>query len=324
MNRKQDFIRFWAQTVLMADCDTHIYLPLWCAQRSGQDSTEELAWLAWLTAITYNGPTALAVFDHFPRTPVDSTELGKLNAWNKANKTLLPHGADQKWFRGRLADATAGLLAVTGVNIGAFFQQRSFKEAWDAVTAINGVGRYTAWLFLQAISRMLDLNYHPNSLDLGDSSSDMNRRGVCMAMGQDEKAVKGYKFSRQEIVELETFASECYWTVSGRTKEPMPLDYFTMETAFCTFAKLFRPKNGRYLGYVCDRVMGQIAEARVNGLAPITTMDLFVKSCFHPAFHNSKGPDASQYAIYANEGVFTTKREVAHEAKSKLHLLSYL
>jgi len=54
------------------------------------------------------------------------------------------------------------------------------------------------------------------------------------------------------------------------TKEQYPLlehkiDYFAMETALCSFKKLFRVKEGRYLGYYHDRQAEEIKKSEGDG-----------------------------------------------------------
>jgi hypothetical protein len=42
-------------------------------------------------------------------------------------------------------------------------------------------------------------------------------------------------------------------------------DYFDMETCLCSFKKLFRKKQGRYLGYYLDRQAEEISKCEKDG-----------------------------------------------------------
>ena len=62
---------------------------------------------------------------------------------------------------------------------------------------------------------------------------------------------------------LETKARQIQNTI--RTKYKLNSNAYTMETALCSFKKIFRKKQGRYLGYYLDRQAQEISQVQEDG-----------------------------------------------------------
>ena len=104
-----------------------------------------------------------------------------------------------------------------------------------------------------------------DSLWLHDySGSRSHRNGLCYAVGKEEWIDK--KLNAQEIDYLEGIGRE----LLSETKLSFPnvadkADVFSMETALCSFKKLFRKRDGRYLGYYLDRQAEEIKQVEKDG-----------------------------------------------------------
>ena len=79
---------------------------------------------------------------------------------------------------------------------------------------------------------------------------------LCYAAGKDEWV--NAKLTKDEYQWLEDFGAELLADVRRIVPEA---DNFSMETALCSYKKLYRTKRGRYMGYYLDRQAEEIAKA---------------------------------------------------------------
>lgn len=321
--RLNDFRRFWVQQLAIHDCDPGIYALKYLVKRQ-ELNTEQQVWLCWLYASTYNVATAWVIFNEFP--DYENVDVERLAAFNRANIKRLPYQKDQKWLRGCLAPMLESYRAMLGnLNQGYFFTNhcRGFAEAWKAVMGLYKVGRYTAWMFLQAVNEVCGMGWKPSSLELDHESSRMHRTGLCLALGMDSWAVKGRKFDGCELAWLDAQAANILCDVRSSFPQLTVVhpDYFSMETALCAFSKLFRTSRGRYLGYYLDRWAEDIqktASMQWDGINWDLLWECRAEG-IPKEFDRRTGIDKSQFSLYLDCGEFMTETPTFH----KLHTWYY-
>lgn len=263
--RRNTFIRWWVQQLWTLDCDPSIYMMQYVIDRM-ELNEEQRFWFCWIYANTYHLPTAWVIFNEFP--DYENTPIDRISRWSDNNRARLPYQKDQKWLRGCLGETFGSYKAWVGldtqrsrfnralpINVG--FPRDNFQILWTTILKdFHKFGRYTTWFYLQTLKEVCKLDLEPTSLMLDFDASATHRAGLCYALGYDSWAAKGYKFSPEQFKVLDFEASTILYEVKRyfpTQNLPVKADYFSMETALCSFKKLFRRKQGRYLGFYLDR-----------------------------------------------------------------------
>ena len=232
---------------------------------------EQKLWIAWIYGTTYHFPTAYIVWNEFP--DMELVGLDRLQQWNAENFKRLRYQTDTKWNKGHLPDQFISYNKwVNGRNqIDAFNDLMvddpfvNFYKLWDEVNTWYKYGRYMSWFYIQTLKQTCGINVDIDNLWLKDySGSRSHRNGLCYALGKDEWVDK--VLSKEEISWMESKGSELLQETKIQFPEQAKkADYFGMETCLCSFKKLFRVKNGRYLGYYLDRQAEEIKQVEKDG-----------------------------------------------------------
>lgn len=279
MSRVNTFIRWWVHQLRTYDCDPSIYVMKYIIDRM-ELNLEQRYWFCWIYANTYQVPTAWVIFNEFP--DFENVPWERIDKFSRENASRLPYQKDQKWLRGCLGEIFLSYQA----NVRPYGTQQAlwrhvcshespvvnFNNAWQLVLRhFHKFGRYTGWFYLQALKEICGLPLQPVSLMLDFDSSATHRAGLCLALGRDAEALKGTKFSRETTTLLDIEAQsilarvEHIFDAAGHLKLPVEPDMFSMETALCSFKKLFRREQGRYLGYYLDRMAEDINKTAHHG-----------------------------------------------------------
>lgn len=175
---------------------------------------------------------------------------------------------DTKWNKGHLADQFVSYKEWVGerTQAEAFAslctgdKYENFDNVWKAVNGLHKFGRYTSWFYIQTLKQCAGLDVDVSSLWLHDySGSKSHRNGLCYALGKDDWV--NQKLSSDQTQWMESEGK----VLLDEVKEAFPnsahkADFFAMETALCSFKKLFRKSRGRYLGYYIDRQAEEIKQ----------------------------------------------------------------
>ena len=262
--RTVQFIRWWVHQLRTFDCDPSIVAMKYIITRLELNS-EQRYWFCFLYANTYHLPTAWVLFNEFP--DYENAVHSRIDRFSRDNISRLPYQKDQKWLRGRLGDTFNSYQKnLKGFNQEAWFAtfinasespEIRFTILWEYILKeFYLFGRYTAWFYLQALAEICQLPIQPTSLMLNFDASKTHRAGLCLATGYDDWATKEYDFTQEELDHLDNEARAILKTVQSIPELhllPVKPDYFSMETACCSFKKLFRRGQGRYLGFYHDR-----------------------------------------------------------------------
>jgi hypothetical protein len=279
-NRKEAFIKWYHWSIHFDDCDPAIFMTNYLFDRF-EHNLEQKLWIAWLYGTTYHLPTTWILYNEFP--DFELVDQKRLEDWNNANYRRLRYQTDTKYNKGHLPAQFASYRAWIeqgGSNsqcerFDQYLRKCSYSyERFDAIFGVlssnlHKFGRYTTWFYTQTLKHCCGLDIQPSTLLLNDySGSRSHRNGLCLALGKDDWIDK--KLEPSEYKWLEDQAREILIEVGFRVSETRPerlamVDNFSMETALCSFKKIFRVKHGRYLGYYLDRQAEEISQVEKDG-----------------------------------------------------------
>ena len=269
-NRKEAFINWFGWSLTIDDCDSALYMTNYFFNRF-EYNLEQRYWLIWLYGTTYHFPTAYLIWNEFP--DMELVGVDRLREWNNENYSRLRYQNDTKWNKGHVADQFVSYKEWVGDKTQHDrFQEyltddpyKNFHTLWEVVNSWHKFGRYTSWFYLQTLKQCGGVNLDIENLWLHDhSGSRSHRNGLCFAVGKDEWYNE--KMDAKKIQFLEDEAREMLLEVRNRFPDvATKADYFAMETALCSFKKLFRSRDGRYLGYYLDRQAEEISKIEKDG-----------------------------------------------------------
>ena len=261
-NRTKAFLRWYAWSLQYKDCDPPIWLLNYLFNRY-EHNLEQKLWIAWIYGTTYHLPTAWIIWNEFP--DFELVGLERLKQWNNENYKRLRYQTDTKYNKGYLPQQFESYKEWIGnkPQIDKFAELKTFDNVWNSVIKnLYKFGRYSTWFYLQTLHECVGLDLTPDTLKLDDyGGSKSHRNGLCYALGLDDWIDK--KLDRTQTEHLETKARQIQNTI--RTKYKLNSNAYTMETALCSFKKIFRKKQGRYLGYYLDRQAQEISQVQEDG-----------------------------------------------------------
>jgi len=270
MNHQQTFIDWFGRSLEIEDCDPSLYMSKYFFDRFEYNQEQQL-WITWIYGTTYYWPTSYVVWNEFP--DMDLVGVDRLTDWNDTNYSRLRYQTDTKWNKGHLPAQFISYKEFVGDRSqwSALTQGfvgdpvSDFYTLWDTVNSFHKFGRYSSWFYIQALKQTCNLPVDVDSLWFRDrSGSRSHRNGMCYAVGKPDWV--DAKLDEKQIDFLEAKGRE----MLVETKLQYPdvadkADFFAMETALCSFKKLFRRKHGRYLGYYLDRQAEEIRKVEADG-----------------------------------------------------------
>jgi hypothetical protein len=266
-NRREAFIRWYAWSLQYDDCDPAVWATNYLHNRY-EHNDEERIWFAWLYGNTYQLPTAWVLKNEFP--DFELATVDRITNWNSVNYKRLRYQTDTKWNKGHLPSMFASYQKFIGDStqrekLESYYTgtpMGNFDSLWEALKSnLHKFGRYSTWFYMQHLKQTAKIDIEPSSLMISDyDGSRSHRNGLLMAAGMDDKYDQ--KLTADEYNNLESFAEGIRVEMLERFPELRDtIDFFTMETALCSFKKIFRENHGRYLGYYLDRQAEEILMA---------------------------------------------------------------
>lgn len=270
-NRIESFIKWYAWGLIYKDVDPAIWLMQYLNKRYEHNS-EQTLWLCWLYANTYFFPTSWVLFNEFP--DYELATVDRLTWWNTENYKRLRYQVDCKYNKGHLPVMFASYQKAIGNDLQRNLfeslygqtEQQNFDNVWSYIIKnFHKFGRYTAWFYMQALKHTAGICLEPTSLMLSDyKGSKSHRNGLLYAIGWDDWL--DVVLSPGQYRSLEACCSELMQEVKRRYPAiAYDVDAFTLETALCSFKKLFRDHNSRYCGYYLDRQGEEIDQVSRSG-----------------------------------------------------------
>lgn len=276
--RREGFLRWWAWAVEWGDCDPALWAINYLHARY-EHNDEERLWLAWLYGHTYRLPTSWVLKQEFP--DVELATNSRVTAWNNAHYARLRYQTDTKYNKGHLPIMLASYKAWVsrrGTSQRAAFdvmqgdnERQTFRRLWDSITApaseggLHKFGRYSTWFYLQTLRHTADVPLLADSLMLADKSgSRSHRQGLLWALAREEDLEAD--FTAGQAADLEAAALDIMTEAHARwPRLASRMDLFSMETCLCSYKKVWRVREGRYLGYYLDRQAEEIRQAERDG-----------------------------------------------------------
>lgn len=268
---REGFIRWYAWSLKFKDCDPAVWVTNYLNERYEHNS-EQRFWLCWLYGNTYQLPTAWVLLNEFP--DFELATPSRIEKWNSENYKRLRYQTDTKWNKGHLPSMFVSYKKFIGdktqkqkfESLYGDNEKQNFQNIWTAIKEnLHKFGRYSTWFYMQHLKHTAGLLIEPTSMMFSDfSGSSSHRNGFCLALGKPEWVDKKLPVSDIDFLEAEAIL------VQQEVKERYPeistlVDAFTMETALCAFKKIFRKRDGRYLGYYLDRQSEEILKAEQDG-----------------------------------------------------------
>lgn len=307
---KDVFVDWFGRSLEIDDCDSALFMTNYFFDRF-EYNREQRLWLAWLYGTTYYWPTAYVIWNEFP--DMELVGIERLRDWNNENYKRLRYQTDTKWNKGHLpaqfesyrdwvGDRTQ-YEAITQGFVGD--KVKDFYTLWENVNKIHKFGRYSSWFYIQTLKQCCDIPVDTDSLWFHDfKGSRSHRNGMCYAVGKEEWIDQ--KLDKGQIQYLESTAIE----LLEETKHKYPTvvhkaDLFAMETCLCSFKKLFRTRDGRYLGYYLDRQAEEIKKVERDNWVGIdwTPMWDARKETIDSAYLTN-GIDKSKMSLFLETGNF--------------------
>jgi hypothetical protein len=308
--RREGFLVWWATCTAAGDVDPALWMMRYLNQRF-EHSIEERLWFSWLFH-TYLLPTSWILKQEFPDEELASVE--RFESYVNENYARIRHERDCKWSRGHLAQMYASYhgWVGNGSQHDKFTQmcqgspEENFWTLWKEFDSLWKFGRYTKFFILQTYKQTCDVPLDCPTLFLNDySGSKSHRNGLCLAAGKDEWL--NQKLTAVEYAWLEGFGADLIVEAKARwPKYASEFDNFSLETVACSYKKLWRTANGRYIGYYNDRVAEQINKAEGDGWNGIDWNVLWQtrEDCYGELLSRDAKIDKKKMSLFLDRGSY--------------------
>lgn len=290
--RREVFHRFYQFTLKYRVHPGCVYFALPALQRELTMDQEDYLWLCFLNGNTQNPVTSWILMQRFPT--LQDADPDDVTTYVGRNWQALQFDTDRRYQKAHLGKAVAKYkeYIAKGTQMGVLgaFTERcndltsekiAFLQMWQEIDEhYHGFGRLSAWSYLEYL-RIAGLSMQPPNLMLRDKAgSRSHRNGLCKVLGRDDldwhdsnPAFDGV-YSPEVLVWLEEEADILLDQARVRADADYFADvnYFTLESALCTFKSCFRP-NRRYPNCYADMMRDRIKWAEAAW--PDLDFDLF-------------------------------------------------
>lgn len=264
INRREGYIRYHAAMMAAGDCDPQYPAMLYISDRM-ELNPEQRLWLAFLFSLSYCAPTAFYMFNEFP--DYENVDTRRLQRWWDENKAKTFFQTDRRHLKNNdlVVRSFASYRDVFGASQGATWARalvrgdpkETYRRAWATASRVFYMGRFSLFLFLEAVAQLSGMPMEPDKLDLRDAESC--RDGLCRAIGRDDLVGTRVTVSCAGMLqrELESLVSD------ARVAFPqIPTNLWNIETSLCAYKKLHA--RTRYFGYYIDRQQAEIYAMQRN------------------------------------------------------------
>lgn len=248
----------------VGDCDPAYEMLRYLCDRF-ELNVEQRYWLAFLYASCYQGATVYFIYNEFP--DAENVHNGRMRRWWDTNRARLSFQSDRRWLRSRnqWCDVVADYLRRTNATGGqeAFFRrfgskrpQAAYMAAYEGAGEVYQFGRYSLFLYLEAVHVVTGFRMAPDRLDFAESSAESSRNGWAFAAGRKDLVTHGTdrKLTRAELA----FLQSSFDSYAKAALAADPTDtIWSLETTLCAYKKYRIGK--RYVGYYLDRQAREIS-----------------------------------------------------------------
>lgn len=315
-NRQRGFIKWYYWSLKYKDCDPPIWMLNYLFDRF-EHNLEQKYWIAWIYGTTYHLPTAWVIWNEFP--DFELVDYDRLKEWNDNNYPRLRYQTDTKYNKGHLPAQFASYKrwiehnnpqGTQRAKFKMYKDKNSFNYLWESIVQnLYKFGRYSTWFYMQTLKQCVDVNLEPPTLKFEDySGSKSHRNGMCYAMGKDHWVDK--KLSKDQLAYLDSSAEDIQdqirYLARDSNNPASDTDLYNLETCLCSYKKLFRVKDGRYLGYYLDRQAEEIKKVEQDGWYGIDWQVFWDgrKELLHEELHMSEMLHKELYSMFLDTGSF--------------------
>jgi hypothetical protein len=277
--RIEDFKQYYILSQSVKDVDPNIWMSKYIIDRM-ELNQEQILWFCFLSSITYQLPTAYMIINEYP--DLENVGEDRLRIWWGEVQGLCPFQTDKLKQRKFLPESVVSYKHLVNGSQVEYFKSILTDNANENFNTILRIGlesvahfgRFSIWNWAQMLKQVAGLPIEPESLLLGDSSSESHTHGICYALGKDEWAKKirytdasgkrkkeVHKFSKEDCALLE---AECKEMIESLSSNGVVVDNYYIETIACAYKKVFRENDSRYIGYYLDRQAEDIIKTSAN------------------------------------------------------------
>jgi hypothetical protein len=268
-NRIELFKQWYINSFNAGDIDSNIWLSNYICNRFEYNKDQKI-WFCFLNAISYQFPTSYSIIQDYP--DCELVDIPRLTEWWLTQQKESPFQKDKLKQRKFLPESIESYQELVKGDESDYFDnllngspQDNFNVLWEKVfKPIRHFGRFSVWNWAQMLKDVAGYDINPPKLFLGDSNAESITHGMCYVLGWDDKTIKTrwkdeegkrrkkvYSFNQNEKYIMESVAQSL---IDDLNKMPgIVADPFSLETSLCSFKKIFRERDSRYIGYYLDR-----------------------------------------------------------------------
>ena len=231
-------------------------------------TSEQKLWFAFLNGNTQNPLTSYVLMTYFPVLPIAERDLQDLDNFFNRNWATLAFDTDRRYQKKDfIASVTCYRDLVVKAGSQAELLTGSFTDLWTLVMKqFRSFGRLASFSYLEYV-KIMGFGAEADTLFLRDlSGSKSHRNGLCKVLGRDDLDWHGDNVPKYPPKLMDSLEFEA-WKLLGACKTRFAgrdfvddINYFTLESAFCTYKSAFRP-NRRYPGVYLDMLHDRIKAA---------------------------------------------------------------
>lgn len=308
------FIDFCKNSIKANDVDPAISYLKYMIYRMEMNE-EQVLWLCFLYAITYQLPSAYLIWNEYP--DLELVDIPRLTDWWNDAQYKIPFQVDKMKQRKKLPLTIESYQQLVGNSQKLYFDnllssdnpQENFNKLWSPLKSIKYFGRFSIWNWCQALKHIANYNIEPTILMLGEPDSISFTDGLAYAYGMFDKVTK------KEIKDGKKYKIYHIWTeeekqnmerLCSELKASLMIDNFQLETLACAYKKIWRSRDSRYVGYYNDRLAEDIQKTSNYwiGVDWKLLWDARIECVPKNYIHNS-GVDKNKFKLEPEEKVYT-------------------
>lgn len=263
--RPVPFAKYHAASIEIGDVDPSYAMLRYLCDRF-ELNIEQRFWLAFLYATCYCGPTVYYIYNEFP--DFENVDEGRLKRWWEENKEKLYFQTDRRRIKSN--DQFVQIFRsykekIGGVSQRIFFNSlksphpdpverlyHTYEIAWNEMSDLYQFGRFSMFLYLEAVHVVTGFPMLPRSMDIKDAESCRN--GLAYALQRPQFLTgDGKTLSHLEMLVMQ---NEFDLLVKRLREEDPRNNVWNIETTLCAYKKYVR--GDRWVGYYLDRQHDEI------------------------------------------------------------------